>query len=175
MLTMRPQPFFFMPGSAARAVWNAAERLIARIASHFSGGKSSTGATCWMPALLTRISTAPSSAIARFIIDAIASGLDMSAASSSTLTRGSARQPAPGALDLGRVAEAVQDEVRAVLREPRRDAEADAGGRPGDERGLACQGRRVHGIPLRSGCIIDRARFIPCALLLAARNSLSVA
>ena len=29
------------------------------IASHFSGGNSSIGATCWMPALLTRMSTAP--------------------------------------------------------------------------------------------------------------------
>ena len=32
-----------MPGSAARMAWNADERLIARIASHFSGGNSSTG------------------------------------------------------------------------------------------------------------------------------------
>ena len=28
----------------------------------FSGGKDSTGATCWMPALLTRMSTPPNSA-----------------------------------------------------------------------------------------------------------------
>ncbi len=56
---IRPQFFAFMPGTAARMVWNAADRLIAMIASHFSGGNSSIGATCWMPALLTRMSTAP--------------------------------------------------------------------------------------------------------------------
>ena len=43
----------------ARMVWKAADRLIARTASHFPGGKSSIGATCWMPALLTRMSTRP--------------------------------------------------------------------------------------------------------------------
>ena len=42
---MRPQPRAFMPGRAARVVWKADERLIAMIASHFSGGKSSTGET----------------------------------------------------------------------------------------------------------------------------------
>ena len=84
---MRPQPFFFMPGSAARTVWNDDERLIARIASHLSGGKSSIGATCWMPALLTRTSTPPSSVVARFIIATIVSGFVMSAGSNSTLTR----------------------------------------------------------------------------------------
>ena len=34
------------------------------IACHLSTGNSSIGATCWMPALLTRTSTAPNSAIA---------------------------------------------------------------------------------------------------------------
>src|SRR5919199_1914593 len=52
---MRPHLRRFMPGTAARMAWNAADRLIARIWSHFSGGKSSTGATYWMPALLTRM------------------------------------------------------------------------------------------------------------------------
>jgi hypothetical protein len=48
-------------------------------------------------------------------------------------------EPGPQPLDLGGVAETVQDDARAVLREPRRDAQADARGRAGDERGLACQ------------------------------------
>ena len=49
------------PASARRVVWNTAVRLMAMIASHLSGGKLSTGATCWIPALLTRMSGAPSS------------------------------------------------------------------------------------------------------------------
>ena len=56
---MRPHLRAFMPGSAARMAWKAADRLMAMIASHFSIGNSSIGATCWMPALLTRMSTAP--------------------------------------------------------------------------------------------------------------------
>jgi hypothetical protein len=56
---MRPQPRRFIPGTAARIAWNAEDRLIAMIASHFSSGNSSIGATCWMPALLTSTSTRP--------------------------------------------------------------------------------------------------------------------
>ena len=54
---MRPHLRAFMPGTAARMAWKAASRLMAMIWSHFSIGKSSIGATCWMPALLTRMST----------------------------------------------------------------------------------------------------------------------
>ena len=36
---MRPHLRAFMPGTAARMAWNAADRLIAMIASHFSIGK----------------------------------------------------------------------------------------------------------------------------------------
>jgi hypothetical protein len=57
--TIRPQPFARIPGSAAAAVWNAELRLMARIASHFAVGNSSTGATCWMPALFTSMSQEP--------------------------------------------------------------------------------------------------------------------
>src|SRR5271165_3974545 len=64
VLTMRPHFCAFMPGTAARIVWKAEERLMARIASHFSGGNSSIGETNWMPALLTRMSTVPSFAVA---------------------------------------------------------------------------------------------------------------
>src|SRR3954470_9567118 len=80
---IRPHFFCFMAGTASRVVWNAEERLIAMIASHFSAGKSSTGETCWMPALLTRMSGPPSSSAQRFIIRSISSGLDMSAPSCS--------------------------------------------------------------------------------------------
>ena len=61
MLMTRPQFFWRIAGIASRVVWKAELRLIAMIASHFSTGKSSTGATCWMPALLTRMSTPPNS------------------------------------------------------------------------------------------------------------------
>ena len=81
MLTIRPQPLFFIAGSAARVVWNADERLTARIAYHRSSGNSSTGATCWIPALLTRMSTAPKRATAFSTIARIASGFVMSAPS----------------------------------------------------------------------------------------------
>src|ERR1039458_8518436 len=50
MLRMRPHCRFFMPGTAARMVWNDDDRLMAMTASHFSIGKSSILATCWMPA-----------------------------------------------------------------------------------------------------------------------------
>ena len=74
VLMIRPQPLACIAGSARRVVWNAAVRLIAMIASHFSGGKFSTGATCWMPALLTRMSGGPSSSAQRVIIASIAAG-----------------------------------------------------------------------------------------------------
>src|SRR5271166_4509610 len=38
MLTIRPNPFRVMPGSASRVVWNAEVRLIAKIRSRSSGG-----------------------------------------------------------------------------------------------------------------------------------------
>src|SRR6202023_3681080 len=76
---MRPQPRFFMTGMAARMPWNADDRLIAMIISHFSGGNSSIGETNWMPALLTRISTEPKVFSPSAIISAISAGLVMSA------------------------------------------------------------------------------------------------
>src|SRR5713226_233618 len=60
MLTMRPQRRLTIPGTAALMAWNDEERLMAMMASHFSSGKSSIGATNWMPALLTKMSQAPS-------------------------------------------------------------------------------------------------------------------
>src|SRR5215216_4183782 len=48
-------------------------------ASHRSTGKSSIGAVCWMPALLTRISTLPNSLVAASTMREISAGFAMSA------------------------------------------------------------------------------------------------
>ena len=77
---MRPHLLAIIEGSASRVVWKAEDRLMARIASHFAGGKSCSGATCWMPALLTRMSSRPNLRRVVSIISAIESGFDMSAA-----------------------------------------------------------------------------------------------
>src|SRR5262249_61388639 len=76
---MRPHLRAFMPGTAARVARNADERLMAMIWSHFSMGNSSMGATCWMPALLTRMSTELSVVSAVFIIAAILAALGLAA------------------------------------------------------------------------------------------------
>src|SRR5690242_6665950 len=76
---MRPHLRAFMPGKAARTAWKADDRLMAMMASHFSGGKSSIGETNWMPALLTRMSTAPNALSASATMAAISAGLVMSA------------------------------------------------------------------------------------------------
>ena len=60
MFTIRPKPRADMAGTTALLAWKAADRLTASTWSHFSSGKSASGATCWMPALFTRISTGPS-------------------------------------------------------------------------------------------------------------------
>ncbi len=59
MLTIRPQFFAFIEGSAQRVAWKTADRFNAITASQRSVGKVSTGETCWMPALFTRMSTPP--------------------------------------------------------------------------------------------------------------------
>ncbi|MEY3272820.1 MAG: hypothetical protein RLZZ341_1721 [Pseudomonadota bacterium] len=79
MLTMRPQLRARMAGMARRLVWKALDRLMAMIASQRSTGKSSTLATCWMPALLTRMSTPPAASAAKAIMASISAGLLMSA------------------------------------------------------------------------------------------------
>src|ERR1700710_443281 len=56
------------------------------IASHFSGGNSSTGETNWMPALLTRTSTEPNVFSPSATISAISAGLVMSAGECTALT-----------------------------------------------------------------------------------------
>src|SRR5262249_52147601 len=90
MLTMRPHLLSIMRGRASRVVWNADERLIARIASHLAVGNSAIGATNCIPALLTRMSSRPNSTMVMSIISAIEAGLDISAPEYSTLTLHSA-------------------------------------------------------------------------------------
>ena len=77
---MRPHLRFFMPGTAARMVWNDDDRLMAMMASHFSIGKSSMLATYWMPALFTSTSSEPKLFSVVAIMSAISAGLLMSAA-----------------------------------------------------------------------------------------------
>src|SRR5215470_11449099 len=91
---MRPHLRAFMPGTAARMAWKAADRLIAMMASHLSIGNSSIGATCWMPALLTSTSTEPNVDSAVRIISAISAGLVMSAGEWIALTENSFSMPA---------------------------------------------------------------------------------
>jgi hypothetical protein len=79
MLMMRPQFFWRMEGMARRVVWKAEVRLMAMMASQRSGGKPSIGDTCWMPALLTRMSTPPNFSAAKAIMASISAGLLMSA------------------------------------------------------------------------------------------------
>ena len=61
MLMMRPHLRVFMPGTAARMVWNADDRLIAMIGIPFLDREILDRRTYWMPALLTRMSSAPNS------------------------------------------------------------------------------------------------------------------
>src|SRR5580658_8196997 len=79
VLMMRPHLRDFMPGTAARMVWKADERLMAIIWFHFSIGNSSIGATYCTPALLMRISSEPKVLSVAWTMSAISSGLLMSA------------------------------------------------------------------------------------------------
>ncbi len=81
MLTMRPQLRCFIAGSTMRVAWNAAERFSASTASQRSTGKRSTGATYWIPALFTRMSTPPCRESMCESIASISSGFDRSAPS----------------------------------------------------------------------------------------------
>ena len=131
---MRPQLRAFMFGSAARMAWKAAERLIAITASHFSGGNSSTGATCWMPALFTRMSTLPSSraACATIAGDLGRLGHVGGAVGRAYLVFG--LELGEQLVDQRLVAESIQHDVRTGRRERARDAEADAARRARHQR-----------------------------------------
>src|SRR6516164_5709145 len=86
MLMMRPHLLRSIDGKANRVVWKADDRLMAKIASHFSGGKCCNEATCWIPALLTRMSSRPNICSVCSIISRIAAGFDISAGENDTRT-----------------------------------------------------------------------------------------
>ena len=147
-------------------VWKADERLMARIASHFAAGKSSIGATCWMPALLTRMSSRPKRlGVGDHRLDRVR-GFDMSAAE---WTARDAERPAPGRCAVAAISSGVPKPLSTIAGagagERARDAEADAAGRAGDDGDLALERagrldrarrcRNVHGVlprPSSSAC-----------------------
>ena len=141
-LTMRPKPWRFIAGSAWRMVWNAAVRLMARIASHFAAGNSSIGATCWMPALLTRMSMRPKRWIVllEHALDGVgARHVGAVVGHLHAVLRG---QALACVFDLLCRAEAVQDDMRAGGGQRLGDAQSNAAGGAGDQRKLALKGVR---------------------------------
>ena len=136
---MRPHLRCFMPGSAARVEWKADDRLMAMIASHFATGNSSIGATNWMPALLTTMSTLPKVFSAFCTMPATASPLAHVGAVIDDLDLVLVGELAANFLDLLGIAEAVEHDVGAGLRERLGDAEADAARRAGDDGGFASE------------------------------------
>ena len=145
---MRPHLRFFMPGSATRQLWNAAERLVAITASHFSIGKSSTFATNWMPALLTSTSTAPNVFSAVAIIVGDFGGLGHVGARVDRLHAELFLDAGALLLDRRLVAEAVDGEVAAFAGEGARDRKPDAGGGAGDDDGFSLE---RHDVTFRIG------------------------
>ena len=106
-------------------------------------GTPRTGATCWMPALLTRMSTEPNASSASATMPAISSGFVMSAGEWTAPHPELALDPGALPLDRRRLAEAVEDDVRALLGQRAGDGEADAAGGAGDEGGFAL---KAHGL-----------------------------
>jgi hypothetical protein len=113
----------------------------------------STLATYWMPALLTSIST-PNVA-GELIMASISAGLVMSALWYSTLTPNSLARSACS-LAIFAVAKAVQQHVGAFRRQRAGDAQADAGGGSGNQRGLAAQSLVCH-TGSSTGLVIESA------------------
>src|SRR4051794_23788329 len=58
--TSLPQPRSYIPGKRPRASRNGASSISRWMKPNRSGSNSSTGATCWMPALFTRMSACTS-------------------------------------------------------------------------------------------------------------------
>ena len=127
------------------------------IASHRSAGKSAIGATCWIPALLTRMSRRPSSASVR----AHHGGDRGRAADIGAVVEHAdavlGGQPGAQRLDRGRVAEAVHHDVDARCGERRGDAKTDPAGRSRDQ-GPPClpSPSASHSRCLAGGSLSDR-------------------
>ncbi len=80
MLTTRPHPRSYMPGRAALVRMNGEVSMISMIRRHCASGNSVIEDTCWIPALLTRMSTRPSAATVSVTSQRDASGSERSAA-----------------------------------------------------------------------------------------------
>ena len=95
------------------------------IASQRSIGNSRTGAVCWMPALLTRISTPPRSRRMRdHVVDFGGLRHVGGTVGHAHAVRFGERSPHP--VDLGRLAKLVQEDVGTCRRQRLGDPEADA-------------------------------------------------
>ena len=126
-MTIRPQPLRFIAGTPARDGMERRVRLIAMIASHLSIGNSSTGATYWMPALLTRCRSrrARRSASADHRFDRRPACLSQPRRSA-TCTSCVARQLARAVFDSRASSKPLSTMFEPSARERRGDAEADA-------------------------------------------------
>src|SRR6266404_4946705 len=131
-----------MPGMTSRVAWKAELRLIARMASHFSAGNCSSGATNWMPALLTRMSTLPSAAPAPSDQAGDRSRPAHVGAVEADFASRFLGQAGADRLDLVGLAEAIQHDLGAGESQRPGEAEADAAGRAGDDGRAAFQGSR---------------------------------
>ena len=119
---MRPQPLAIISGNAAFEAWNAAERLTAMTASQRSSGKSTIFATCWMPALLTRMSTPPNRSAVCANKSPDLGGLGHIGCDIGRPHPVLFGKPGAQPLDLGRIAKAVQHDVATFGRERGGDA-----------------------------------------------------
>jgi hypothetical protein len=99
------------------------------------------------------------------IIAAIVSDFDMSAVVDH-LDLALRRQLRAQRLDLGGVAEAVEDDIRADGGETRRDSEADARRRSGHQRGFTFE----HGEPWRKSAIMVHRTELSCGRTKPCRN-----
>ena len=132
---MRPQLRAFIAGSASRVVWKAELRLMAMIASHFSGGKSSTLRHVLDAGVVDQDvdRTDRAHGVGHHVLD-LGGLAHVGAVVADLAAEG-------GDLALGRVdvAEAIEHDVGALAGQHLGDAQADAAGRAGDEGGLSLQ------------------------------------
>ena len=142
MFTILPRPRASMCLPAARHRRNTAVRFTSSTAAQSSSEKSTAGARRIMPALLTRMSIAPSS---RTVASTSAVGGRGVAQVAAQHARRAARAcGSRAAVVVGHVLVAVAGDVGAGLGERARDRRADAGARAGDQRGETVETKRIH-------------------------------
>ena len=128
----------FIAGRASRVVWKADERLMAMIASHFSGGTRQPVPRAGCPALLTNVDPPNSATACRN------QGFDLGRAAhvgGEVAYRRAAGgdQPVAQVFDGVGVAEAVDDQIGALRGQRAGNALPDAGGGAGDKRSLVVE------------------------------------